>query len=343
MSITSLVMSSGGTNGYLILGAIEVLTQNKHIDLNNITSMYTTSAGSLIGVLLSIEKNVDIIRDYMLNFPIKNIIKYDVDSIVEFYNHKGIFGEDVILKLFKSFFDSENISHTITLREFYEYSGIEHHIFTFDFNSFKVIDISYKTHPNLSLVTASYASSAVPVLFKPIFIDGMCCVDGGVGCAYPMYYAIKDVKNESEIVGIDVSDLSTSSICMNGDTDIIEYTTSVVGRILQEFLNTSNFSNVGDMSNNKNILQFKLKGPYVNNESCNKCINNIDKEREVLFNMGKEQAIKILKELQNKENDNHISVDIDVEDVSNETSNNLSLSVSNEVKVSKELEVSCEM
>ena len=76
MSITSLVMSSGGTNGYLILGAIELLTQNKHIDLNNITSMYTTSAGSLIGVLLSIEKNVNTIRDYILNFPIKNIIKY---------------------------------------------------------------------------------------------------------------------------------------------------------------------------------------------------------------------------------------------------------------------------
>ena len=102
MTITSLVMSSGGTNGYLILGAIELLTQNKHIDLNNITSMYTTSAGSLIGILLSMEKNVDTIRDYVLNFPIKNIFKYDVDSIVELYNNKGIFGEEVILKLLKS-------------------------------------------------------------------------------------------------------------------------------------------------------------------------------------------------------------------------------------------------
>jgi predicted acylesterase/phospholipase RssA len=220
-------------------------------------------------------------------------------------------------------------------------------MFTFDFNSFNVIDISYKTHPNLSLVTACYASSAVPVLFKPTFIDGMCCVDGGVGCCYPMYYAIKDGKKETEIVGIDVSDFRTSSISMNGDTDIIEYTTSVVGRILQEFLKTSNFSNVGDMNNNKNILQFKLSGPYVSNDSCSKCINNIDNERGILFNMGKEQAIKILKEFQNKEGDKQISVDVDVEDVSKEVSNE----ISNEVEVSKEVsneveisnEVSCEM
>jgi len=161
----------------------------------------------------------------------------------------------------------------------------------------------------------------------------MCCVDGGVGCAYPMYYAIKDVKNESEIVGIDVSDLCTPSICMNGDTDIIEYTTSVVGRILQEFLKVSNLSNGGDMVTNKNILQFKLNGPYMSNDSCSRCINNIDNEREILVNMGKEQAIKILKEFQNKESDNQISVDIDididVEDISNEVSN--------------EVEVSCEM
>lgn len=322
MSITSLVMSSGGTNMVIILGAIEVLTQNKHINLNNITSMYTTSAGSIIGVLLSIEKNVDTIRDYILNFPIKNIIKYDIDSVVELYNNKGIFGEEVFLKMLKSFFDAANISHNITLREFYEYSGIEHHMFTFDFNSFNVIDISYKTHPNLSLVTACCASSAVPVLFKPTFIDGMCCVDGAVGCCYPMYYAIKNGKKESEVVGIDVSDLRTSSICMNRDTDIIEYTTSVVGRILQEFLKTYNFANVGDMNNNKNILQFKLDGPSMSNDVCSKCINNTEQERNKLFNMGKEQAIKILKEFQNKENVNHISVDIDidVEDVSNEIS-----------------------
>ena len=343
MSITSLVMSSGGTNMVIILGAIEVLTQNKHINLNNITSMYTTSAGSIIGVLLSIEKNVDTIRDYILNFPIKNIIKYDIDSVVELYNNKGIFGEEVFLKMLKSFFDAANISHNITLREFYEYSGIEHHMFTFDFNSFKIIDISYKTHPNLSLVTACYASSAVPVLFKPTFIDGMCCVDGGVGCSYPMYYAIKDGKKETEIVGIDVSDLRTSSICMNRDTDIIEYTTSVVGRILQEFLKDINFSNVGDMINNKNILQFKLNGPYMSNDSCSKCINNTEQERHKLFNMGKEQAIKILKEFQNKENDNQISVDIDididVEDISNEISNEISSEVSNEISN----EVSCEM
>ena len=340
MTITSLVMSSGGTNGYLILGAIELLTQNKHIDLNNITSMYTTSAGSLIGILLSMEKNVDTIRDYVLNFPIKNIFKYDVDSIVELYNNKGIFGEEVILKLLKSFFDAANISHTITLREFYEYSGIEHHTFTFDFNSFKIIDISYKTHPNLSLITACYASSAIPVLFEPTFIDDMCCIDGCVGCGYPMYYAIKDGKKESEIVGIDVSDFRTPSICMNGDTDIIEYTTSVVGRILQEFLKVSNLSNGGDMASNKNILQFKLNGPYISIDSCTLCINNLE-DREVLFNMGKEQAIKILEEFQNKENNNHISVDVDV---SNEISNNLSLSVSNDVSPSKEVsELSCEL
>ena len=59
----------------------------------------------------------------------------------------------------------------ITMSEIYEYSKIELHLFAFELNEFEIIDISYKTHPKLRLLTALQMTCSVPVLFTPVFIE----------------------------------------------------------------------------------------------------------------------------------------------------------------------------
>jgi len=51
--------------------------------------------------------------------------------------------------MYETFIDAKDISCDITLLEFYEYSKVEIHIFTFEINVFELVDVSYKTHPDI--------------------------------------------------------------------------------------------------------------------------------------------------------------------------------------------------
>jgi predicted patatin/cPLA2 family phospholipase len=83
----------------------------------------------------------------------------------------------------------------ITLEEFYIYSNIEIHFFTFEVNEFQTEDISYLTHPTLQLITAIQMTCGLPVLITPVFIDNKCYIDGGIVCNYPLNYCIKRQEN----------------------------------------------------------------------------------------------------------------------------------------------------
>ena len=47
-------------------------------------------------------------------------------------------------------------------------------------SEFKKVDISYKTHPNMTLIDALTATTAFPILIPPLCLNGNCYVDGGL-------------------------------------------------------------------------------------------------------------------------------------------------------------------
>ncbi len=87
------------------------------------------------------------------------------------------------------------------MREIYEYSKIELHLFAFELNQFEIIDISYKTHPELRLITALQMTCSVPVLFSPVCIEDKCYIDGGIVSNYPLKFCIDDGHKNEEILG----------------------------------------------------------------------------------------------------------------------------------------------
>jgi predicted acylesterase/phospholipase RssA len=91
----------------------------------------------------------------------------------------------------------------ITMNEFYEKTGIEVHFIATELNKFCVVDFSYKTHPNQSLIEACYMSCSYPFGFTPIYRDGCCYLDGGIINDYPVTECIRNQKcNISEILGV---------------------------------------------------------------------------------------------------------------------------------------------
>ena len=88
------------------------------------------------------------------------------------------------------------------MKDFFEYCGIEIHMFTFEINNFESIDISYKTHPEWRIIDAAYCSSTLPIIFAPYMRDNQCFVDGGVICSYPIKQCLDAGQLPDEIFAI---------------------------------------------------------------------------------------------------------------------------------------------
>ena len=168
MTIKHLVLSGGGPIGFNELGALQQLEKNGFWKINDIETIYATSVGGIISVLLCLKFDWETINDYFIKRPWNDVYKIKLDQLFNAYHKKGIFDTKISEIFYKPFFSARDISLEVTLKEFYEISNIEIHLFTFDINNFELCDISYLTHPDLSLLTAVYMSSAIPILFSPI-------------------------------------------------------------------------------------------------------------------------------------------------------------------------------
>jgi predicted acylesterase/phospholipase RssA len=283
MTIKHLVLSGGGPIMIQLLGAIKHLDDNKFIDLKNIESIYGTSAGAIVGVLLCLKHTYDweTINDYIIKRPWRDVFKIKVEKILETYSKKGIFDLKTIEKCFKPLFDAKDISMDITLEDFYKYSNIELHLFTFEVNEFKVEDISYLTHPKLQLLTAIQMTSCLPILLTPVTIDDKFFIDGGIVCNYPLKYCIDAGKNPDEILGFKNKYDNKTKSHINSDSTLLDFLMCFLFKVIYS-LNTDN-------------LQPAIKNEFLCNtdrmsvEMLKSSLNSVD-VRKTLFNLGVEDA-----------------------------------------------------
>lgn len=287
MTIKHLVLSGGGPIMIQLLGAIKHLDDNKFINLKNIESIYGTSAGAIVGVLLCLKHTYDweTINDYIIKRPWRDVFKIKVEKILETYSKKGIFDLKTIEKCFKPLFDAKDISMDITLEDFYKYSNIELHLFTFEVNEFKVEDISYLTHPKLQLLTAIQMTSCLPILLTPVTIDDKFYIDGGIVCNYPLKYCIDAGKNPDEILGFKNKYDNKTKSHINSDSTLLDFLMCFLFKVIYS-LNTDN-------------LQPAIKNEFLCNtdrmsiEMLKSSLNSVD-VRKTLFNLGVEDAKSFL-------------------------------------------------
>ena len=230
--IKHLVISGGGPTMIQTLGSIQHLEENKFIDINNIETIYGTSAGAIIGVLICLKYDWITLYDYIIKRPWQEVFPINIQNIFDSYTKKGIFDDKTIIKCFKPLLDAKDISMNISLKEFYEYSKIELHMFSFEVNTFQIEDISYLTHPELSLITAIQMSSALPVLVTPICIEDKCYIDGGITCNYPLKYCIDSGKNTEEILGFKNKYEDYNKNHINSSSSLLEFIMNFLFKII---------------------------------------------------------------------------------------------------------------
>ena len=237
--IKHLVISGGGPTMIQTLGSIQHLEENKFIDINKIETIYGTSAGAIIGVLICLKYDWTTLYDYIIKRPWQEVFPINIQNIFDAYTKKGIFDDKTIIKCFKPLLDAKDISMNISLKEFYEYSKIELHVFSFEVNTFQIEDISYLTHPELSLITAIQMSSALPVLVTPICIEDKCYIDGGITCNYPLKYCIDSGKNTEEILGFKNKYEDYNKNRINSSSSLLEFIMNFLFKIILSISSSS--------------------------------------------------------------------------------------------------------
>jgi predicted acylesterase/phospholipase RssA len=178
--IKHLVIPGGAIYGFSYYGAIKYLCQSKFFDINDIKTIHATSVGSIIGTFIALKYDWEEIDNYIINRPWHLLFKFSLQSIIHCNKNNGIFDIDIIKEIFEPLFLGKEIIIDISMKDFYDLTNIELHFFTIEFGTFQLIDISYKTFPNWTVIESIYASCCAPILFKPLIKNNLMYVDGGI-------------------------------------------------------------------------------------------------------------------------------------------------------------------
>jgi predicted acylesterase/phospholipase RssA len=241
MPIKHLVIAGGGPIGLQFLGALEHLNKTEFWKIEDIESIYATSIGTIIATFICLKYDWETLNKYIIERPWHDAFKLNGKQIFDAFYNKGLYDKKLAEIVFKPLLEAKDLSLSITLKEFYEYSKIEFHLYTFELNKFETVDISYKSHPDLLLMQAITMSSALPGIFMPTILDNGCYIDGGVMSNYPLTYCLKEHTNPDEILGVtfyrSIQDETTDAYKNN----IITQESSVLDFSIGFFINAMNY------------------------------------------------------------------------------------------------------
>jgi predicted acylesterase/phospholipase RssA len=286
--IKNLVCSGGGQTFFQVLGAIQYLEENLFLDINNIESIYGTSAGSVMGVILCLKFDWETLNNYFLNRPWQDVFPLKINHLVEAYGKRGVFDISHIKRIFQPLFNAKNISLDITLEEFYQFCKIDSHFLVFDVNQYKVIEISHNNYPNLSLMEAILMSVAIPGLFTPVFLEDKCLMDAGIAVNYPLNFCLDSGKKEEETLGFK-NIYSSAKNSISTDSNLYDF--------LLTFFFKAVFSLSTDSIQPKIKYEVLCETDYLTLQTLTTTLYN-QETRVAYYNIGIESAKKFLADLE---------------------------------------------
>jgi predicted acylesterase/phospholipase RssA len=196
MTIKHLVISGGGPNGILAYGVASQLAKKGFWKLSDIKSMYGCSIGAYMSVLFSLGYAWDWLDDYLIKRPWDKLVAASTTRLIDIYEKKCLLNEHFFIEAITPLLRARDLNEATTLADLYAYNHIEIHMYTTNINGLHLdkIDLSYKTHPTLSVITALRMSMAFPIIFEPIFMEECCYIDGGLINNFPLNDCIDQQK-----------------------------------------------------------------------------------------------------------------------------------------------------
>ena len=223
--INHIVLSGGGHIGITQYSILNELHKKEFYKIDNIKSIYAASAGAIVAVILCLKHDYDEVIKYILDRPWQNSIEFTISNVLNFYQEKGVFGEEIFSVILKSLLSANDLTIESTLLDLFNKSNIQLNIFATKMEDFTPYRINYLTHPNIPIITAVHMSASIPFVFKPVFYDNQCFMDGGIIINYPLECCINDQKcstNSILAINNNIQSAATGIHKINHSSNIID-------------------------------------------------------------------------------------------------------------------------
>ena len=337
-NIKHIVLSGGGPVGLVQYGILKRLSLENVIKYENIQSIYATSIGGFVALVYLLNFEWSWIDDFFVKRPWENLINFTSYDYINIFYTKGLLNSDLILDAIKPLLLAKDLSLNITLKELFEFSNIDLHLFTTNVNDFKKVDINYKDFPGIKLIEALTMTCAIPVLITPMFYKENYYLDGCIFVNTPFYECLKTEKcNKKEILTlvndkdkpIDVKNPFYKNYKTNNtnikelteDINLINFLIYLLKIIFNKLLVNENNNNNTNIKI-KNKINIGLNVHHVDIKYWSHVFTNSE-EREYLINLGEKQAKKYIKKINKNTsiNTNHIDID-NTNNTNNDIDNN---------------------
>ena len=203
--IKHLVIAGGAHAGFAYYGAFKTLFDNKFMVLSDIQTVFSTSVGGIISVILLLNYDWETVDEYLINRPWHLLFRTDLPTLINGINKGGVYDVSLITDMLTPLLLGKDLSPQITLAEFYQYTQKDLHFIATKFHNLEMCDISHKTHPEWKLVDAISASSCLPVVFAPFEqSEDEIYIDGAIHANYPLPQCLTYIgeSGSKEIFGI---------------------------------------------------------------------------------------------------------------------------------------------
>ena len=231
--ITTLVCSGGMASFVTQLGVLQALMEHHGLSRDHITETVSTSSGCITVLLFCLLTHYTWLElhDFVTQRPWHNTVG-DMDVVVSglFDGSQGLLPNNLWSTWCNPLFHhcDPPVPTWITLAEWKDRFGIDMKFIATDVNQSCTVVLSSDTFPTMPVLHAIRASTAVPVLFPPVFVDSHCFVDGGIRCNYPLAYSSLSSSSSSSsssvphVLGLHNAFLSLSTR-ITPDTPLIEF------------------------------------------------------------------------------------------------------------------------
>ena len=264
LKITHLVMSGGGMQGPVFIGALRYMyLENLH---KNITHIAGTSIGSFIGLMVAFKLNIEEMEDVVYKCSQNpNVNHIPKNNYFKLITELGLSSSIHVLEDLKHLLNKKYGKDDFTFQELSKTFGVNMYISTTNINSCENKIFSIEDTPDVSVLKACEASMSIPFIYKPVIIDNKYYYDGGLTNNFPI--KIFDHIPKENIIGIILNQKRKNN-------EIQEKHKISIFTIIKQILN---------MLNNFRIEIVLLK--YINDKDNYLIVENTGLERAINLNI----------------------------------------------------------
>ena len=184
MAPEHIVIPEGGPHGIRFLATLLRLRDLGYWRLEDIKSMYGTSAGALMSVVLCLDFDTRTLYDYFIRRPWHTAFAEDVGTVGDVILNQGADPVKITRTVLAPLLAAKYLSTNTTLSELYLRTGIDLNIITTKVSpgrSMETLVMNHENHPGLRVIDACARSSALFPFIKCMQDTNCIYIDGGLG------------------------------------------------------------------------------------------------------------------------------------------------------------------